>query len=83
MESRLEAYRAKKRKALEEEQKNAKYWDLITLAPLRRRIFGGANIERLESDVSTDNYFIVDYEIVLLLTNKMFSKCFKITIENN
>lgn len=40
MESRLEAYRAKKREALEEDQKRAKYWDLITLAPIRRRIFG-------------------------------------------
>lgn len=51
MESRLEAYRAKKRKALEEDQQHAKYWDLITLAPLRRRVFGEAKLEEPDSDI--------------------------------
>ena len=40
MESRLEAYRAQKKKGLEEQQKRAKYWDLFTFATLRRRVFG-------------------------------------------
>ena len=81
MESRLEAYRAKKRKALEEEQKHAKYWDLITLAPLRRRVFGEANIDQLDSDVSIDNYFIY-CTIALFLTQNMFQKCLKIVTKN-
>ena len=57
MEARLEEYRAKKRKALEEKQRHDKYWDLITLAPLRRRVFGEDNIEKVQSDVSIDIYF--------------------------
>ena len=57
MEARLEEYRAKKRKALEEQQRHAKYWDLITLAPLRRRVFGEDNTEKVQSDVSTYKYF--------------------------
>ena len=40
MESRLEAYRAQKKKGLEEQQTRAKYWDLFTFATLRRRVFG-------------------------------------------
>ena len=40
MESRLEAYRAQKKKGLEEQQTRARYWDLFTFATLRRRVFG-------------------------------------------
>ena len=52
MESRLEAYRAKKRKALEEDQKREKYWDLVTFASLRRRIFGDNTLVQQEHVVS-------------------------------
>ena len=52
MESRLEAYRAKKRKALEEKEKNERYWNLLTLAPLRQRVFGNANNQVPEHNVS-------------------------------
>ena len=52
MESRLEAYRAKKRKALEDKEKNERYWNLLTLAPLRQRVFGNANNHQSEYNVS-------------------------------
>ena len=52
MESRLEAYRAKKRKALEEKEQNERYWNLLTLAPLRQRVFGNANNQEPEDNVS-------------------------------
>ena len=52
MESKLEAYRAKKRKAVEEKEKNERYWNLLTLAPLRQRVFGNANNQIAERNVS-------------------------------
>ena len=52
MESRLEAYRAKKRKALEDKEKNERLWNLLTLAPLRQRFFGNANNQQSENNVS-------------------------------
>ena len=40
MEERLEAYRSKKREALETESRHERYWETFTFASLRRRIFG-------------------------------------------
>ena len=57
MESKLEAYRSKKRKALEDKEKNERYWNLLTLAPLRQRVFGNANNQAADINVSTSKVF--------------------------
>ena len=57
MESKLEAYRSKKRKALEDKEKNDRYWNLLTLAPLRQRVFGNANNQAADINVSTSKVF--------------------------
>lgn len=58
MESKLEAYRSKKRKALEDKEKNERYWNLLTLAPLRQRVFGNANNQTAVNNVSRSKLFI-------------------------
>ena len=63
MESRLEAYRAKKRQAQEADQKRTKYWDLITFASVRQRLFGSGGTVYQERqanvDVSIKHIFVV------------------------
>ena len=54
MESRLEAYRAKKRQVQEADQKREKYWDLITLASLRKRVFGSGDTAHHERQANVD-----------------------------
>ena len=54
MESRLEAYRAKKRQAQEADQKREKYWDLITFASLRKRLFGSGDTTHHEGQANVD-----------------------------
>ena len=63
MESRLEAYRAKKRKALEEKEQNERYWNLLTLAPLRQRVFGNANNQVHEQNVSNQKKIFKIFKI--------------------
>ena len=58
MESKLEAYRSKKRKALEDKEKNERYWNLLTLAPLRQRVFGNATNQTAVNNVSRSKLFI-------------------------
>ena len=36
----------------EEKEKNERYWNLLTLAPLRQRVFGNANNQIAERNVS-------------------------------
>ena len=54
MESRLEAYRAKKRQGQEADQRRVDYWDLITFAPIRRRLFGGGETVHQERQAGVD-----------------------------
>ena len=65
MESRLEAYRAKKRKALEEKEKTERYWNLLTFAPLRQRAFGNADNQLGEENVSILNIFLNNISVRL------------------
>ena len=65
MESRLEAYRAKKRKALEEKETTERYWNLLTFAPLRQRVFGNANNQLGEENVSILIMFLNSLSIQL------------------
>ena len=64
MESRLEAYRAKKRKALEEKEQNERYWNLLTLAPLRQRVFGNATNQVPEQNVSNQRKILKIFYIL-------------------
>ena len=66
MESRLEAYRAKKRKALEEKEQNERYWNLLTLAPLRQRVFGNANNQLGEENGEKSPTRVRDYDTLAL-----------------
>ena len=65
MESRLEAYRAKKRKALEEKEKTDRYWNLLTFAPLRQRVFGNADNQLGEENVSILIIFLNNISVQL------------------
>ena len=70
MESRLEAYRAQKKKSLEEQQKRAKYWDLFTFATLRRRVFGENQPSKADCQVNIPvlNQYCSNKEFVLTLS---------------
>ena len=78
MESRLEAYRAKKRQALEEKEKNERYWNLLTLAPLRQRVFGNANNQVPEHNVSNkkeiSKIFYISYQDYTFESTEMCHK---------
>ena len=85
MESKLEAYRSKKRKALEDKAKNERYWNLLTLAPLRQRIFGNANNQAADNNVSSPTIFInaVCFQISISLCSYKYHTSSVLNISKN